>query len=392
MESTSTSSPILRARISTPLAQELNGHSGLTFSPPTSPASNVIPGAEHSVVSPVKSAPEIIELLDSDEENEGGDQDARDVDHNVEEVEELPSDAEDPVDESSTTGDLIMGGEPYADRDDISAHETPEGVVGQNDVAVAELSAIEPYYVDDSSDEAASVTSKGHAEISTDLISADGFDSANEEVHEGKLTELWFQSMIGRILNDNIWRGLVPADVRYKASLLESFLANADILTEPLWNARTHNELMYSEHRPASPVANATTLEDKSRGSPMSASPVNTWPEERMETEDTETHVQNLSGTGDMYIASTQSSTEDPDDMRESREAPQTLSTETPKQAAVHYTVSEVMTDDGQRSTSPDDLETDVVSITGNQAEELAPYVVEEPVSEDRLAEVRRQV
>jgi hypothetical protein len=93
-----------------------------------------------------------------------------------------------------------------------------------------------------------------------------------------------------------------------------------------------------------------------------------------------------------MYSASTQSSTEDPDDMRESREAPQTLSTETPKQAAVHYTVSEVMTDDGQRSTSPDDLETDVVSITGNQAEELAPYVVEEPVSEDRLAEVRRQV
>lgn len=55
----------------------------------------------------------------------------------------------------------------------------------------------------------------------------------------------------------------------------------------------------------------------------------------------------------------------------------------------MHYTVSEVMTDDAARSTAPpEDRDIDIVSIANDYDGEPMPYVIEEPFTEGRLTEV----
>lgn len=102
----------------------------------------------------------------------------------------------------------------------------------------------------------------------------------------------------------------------------------------------------------------------------------------------TDLAAESLSGNKSTLTTTIHVSLEVPDNMDEFSEQTRDISVE-PTGQEIHYTVSEVMTDDAARSTAPpEDKEMDVVSVADDEGVESIPYIIEEPATEGRLTEV----
>jgi hypothetical protein len=136
-------------------------------------------------------------------------------------------------------------------------------------------------------------------------------------------------------------------------------------------------------------ISNDATVESNGLGDSIEPSVVTAFSEEfavAAGNASAEHPTESLSDDKAARSTSPQLSQEGPDVLQESDDS---ITAEVLGQAGVHYTVSEVMTDDGRLSTVlPDGRDADVVSVADDQAGGSAPYTVEEPESEGRLTEV----
>ena len=181
--------------------------------------------------------------------------------------------------------------------------------------------------------------------------------------------------------------GLVPADVRFKASLLESFLANADTMEQPTWNDNPPDVVAHFAQPPLSSVAEVAAVDHELGGSVVPTANRDLSEDYVDVGGDPEPHIERLSTDEATYNDHDDLSLEGLDDMRESNDASQLIVTEVLSQG-VHYTVSEVVDDDGQHLTMSPDRNTDVASVVGDYTGDFIPYVVEEPILEDRMTQV----
>jgi hypothetical protein len=139
-------------------------------------------------------------------------------------------------------------------------------------------------------------------------------------------------------------------------------------------------------------ISNDTTVQSNGLGDSIVPSIVAAFSEEfavAASDASAEHPTESLSGDKAARSASPQLSQEGPDVLQESNES---ITAEAHSQAGAHYTVSEVMDDDGRPSTAPDDIDVDVVSVGDAQLGVSVPYIVEEPESESRLTEVGLRV
>ena len=170
---------------------------------------------------------------------------------------------------------------------------------------------------------------------------------------------------------------LVPGDVRLKASLLESFLANA----EPTWDPTK------SEQPPISHFAQVATVEGPTSHDSAGPSVVEAKSRDDIDVDDIEPHVESLADDDQACSEPVQLSHEGPDDPHPSNDVAQTTTGEAPGVTRVYYTVSEA-TDDVCSAVSPDERHADIVSVTDDHTGDSAPYLVEEPISEGGDTEV----
>jgi len=159
----------------------------------------------------------------------------------------------------------------------------------------------------------------------------------------------------------------------------------ADTVKGPVWDDDTPQDFPEPTARQSTPplteteTVQATDLVDPS---------INTGivPENTESLSDITPHVESNSFDEATSGTKVHESLEVPN---ESNERTRDISVETTGQE-MHYTVSEVMTDDVARSTAPlEDRDMDIVSVADDQSGEVIPYIIEEPVTEGRLTEVR---
>jgi hypothetical protein len=161
-------------------------------------------------------------------------------------------------------------------------------------------------------------------------------------------------------------------------------------VAEPTWNGnKVHGEITNWEQPPTSPIAKIRTVEDNSWGGSVGPSAIEILSEEddAHVVDDTQPQIESLTADA-AHNDPTELAQEGPDDQDESNESPQTILVEPLNQEGLHYTVSEVMTDDGHSTVPPDERDADVVSVADGHSGGLVPYIVEEPVSEGRQTEV----
>ena len=180
---------------SSPPVQDSNGQVEWIF-PPAAPAGLVHSSPGHIVAPPVNGAPEIIELLDDDTDEEaednGGNYDENGGENGEAEVVEKLSSEDEDEGQFGTTRDLIRDFLPEAEEEDVGTPETTEEVFDHA------FNRPEPSFIDDSLEDSGVVHNEDPVNSADqeddvddvargpEIISVDGSEEGTiEEMHEG---------------------------------------------------------------------------------------------------------------------------------------------------------------------------------------------------------------